>query len=334
MIKTNYNNELLKNGFLDVITPENTDFIAEINELRREKNAVILAHYYQEGDIQDIADFTGDSLYLSQQAAKTRADVIVFCGVHFMAETAKILSPEKKVLLPDLKAGCSLADSCNRDDFREFLEKYPGYKVISYINTTADIKAMSDVICTSSNAVQIVNSFPESDKLIFAPDRNLGNYIESLTGRKMVIWDGACHVHEEFSLEKILALKEKHPNARIIAHPECIKPILIVADFIGSTAGLLKFTSHDDAREYIVATESGIIHQMKKANPGKVFLPAPPKDSTCACSDCNFMKLNTIKKLYTCMKYELPEILVEENIRVKAEYSIRRMLEISEKLGI
>jgi quinolinate synthase len=334
MIKTNYNNELLTNGFLDITTSENTDFVAEINKLRKEKNAVILAHYYQEGKIQDIADFTGDSLYLSQQAAKTKADVIVFCGVHFMAETAKILSPEKKVLLPDLKAGCSLADSCNKDDFREFLKKYPGYKVISYINTTADIKAMSDVICTSSNAVQIVESFPESDNIIFAPDRNLGNYIEGLTGRKMVLWDGACHVHEEFSLEKILALKQQHPKAKIIAHPECIKPILIVADFIGSTAGLLKFTSRDDAREYIVATESGIIHQMKKANPDKVFLPAPPKDSTCACSDCNFMKLNTMKKLYTCMKYELPEILVDENIRSKAEYSIRRMLEISEKLGI
>ena len=334
MIKTNYNNELLKNGFLDINTSENTDFVAEINKLRKEKNAVILAHYYQEGKIQDIADFIGDSLYLSQQAAKTQADMIVFCGVHFMAETAKILSPTKKVLLPDLKAGCSLADSCNRDDFSDFLQKYPGYKVISYINTTADIKAMSDVICTSSNAVQIVKSIPENENIIFAPDRNLGNYIEGLTGRKMVIWDGACHVHEEFSLEKILLLKERHPKAKIIAHPECIKPILIVADFIGSTAGLLKFTSRDDAREYIVATESGIIHQMKKANPDKVFLPAPPKDSTCGCSDCNFMKLNTIKKLYTCMKYEMPEIQVEEQLRLKAEFSIRRMLEISEKLGI
>ena len=334
MIKNIYNNELLKNGFLDVQVDAKTDFMAEINKLRKEKNAVILAHYYQEGKIQDIADFVGDSLYLSQQAAKTKADMIVFCGVHFMAETAKILSPEKKVLLPDLKAGCSLAESCNKDDFREFIKKYPNHTVISYINTTADIKAMSDIICTSSNAVQIIKSIPESEEIIFAPDRNLGNYIESLTGRKMVIWDGACHVHEAFSLERILALKEKHPEAKIIAHPECIKPILIVSDFIGSTAALLKYTLRDNAKEYIVATESGILHQMQKANPGKLFIPAPPNDSTCGCSDCNFMKLNTIRKLYTCMKYEMPEIHVQEELRLKAELSIRRMLEISEKLGI
>lgn len=310
------------------------DLIKEISRMRKDKNAILLAHFYQEGEIQDIADFVGDSLALSQQAEKTDADIIVFAGVHFMAETAKILSPGKKVLLPDLNAGCSLAESCPPDEFREFINRYPDHTVISYVNTTAEIKAMTDIICTSSNALQIVESLPEDEKIIFAPDRNLGNYIKSVTGRDMLIWQGACHVHEEFSLERILEIKEKNRDAKIIAHPECEKPILIVSDHIGSTSSLLKYTRRDLSKKYIVATESGIIHQMKKASPGKEFIPAPPKDSTCACSDCNFMKLITIKKIYNCLKYEEPEIKVEEKIMEKAVHSIKRMLEISEKLGI
>lgn len=326
--------EIEEKGFIDEEIDKDIDVIKEIDRLRREKNAIILAHYYQEGEIQDIADFVGDSLALSQQAEKTNADIILFAGVHFMAETAKILSPEKKVLIPDLNAGCSLAESCPTDEFKSFIEKYPGYTVISYVNTTAEIKALTDIICTSSNAMQIVNSLPEEEKIIFAPDRNLGNYIKSVTGRDMVIWQGACHVHEEFSLERILEIKENEPDAKIIAHPECEKPILIVADHIGSTSSLLNYTKKDDAKKYIVATESGIIHQMKKSSPEKTFIPAPPKDSTCACNDCNFMKLITIKKLYNCLKYELPEIKVNEDIRKKAVHSIKRMLEISERLGI
>ena len=326
--------EIEEKGFIDEEIDKDIDVIKEIDRLRREKNAIILAHYYQEGEIQDIADFVGDSLALSQQAEKTNADIILFAGVHFMAETAKILSPEKKVLIPDLNAGCSLADSCPTDEFKSFIEKYPGYTVISYVNTTAEIKALTDIICTSSNAMQIVNSLPEEENILFAPDRNLGNYIKSITGRDMVIWQGACHVHEEFSLERILEIKENEPDAKIIAHPECEKPILIVADHIGSTSSLLNYTKKDDAKKYIVATESGIIHQMKKSNPEKTFIPAPPKDSTCACNDCNFMKLITIKKLYNCLKYELPEIKVNEDIRKKAVHSIKRMLEISERLGI
>jgi len=326
--------EIEEKGFIDEEIDKDIDVIKEIDRLRREKNAIILAHYYQEGDIQDIADFVGDSLALSQQAEKTNADIILFAGVHFMAETAKILSPEKKVLIPDLNAGCSLADSCPTDEFKSFIAKYPGYTVLSYVNTTAEIKALTDIICTSSNAMQIVNSLPEEEKIIFAPDRNLGNYIKSVTGRDMVIWQGACHVHEEFSLERILEIKENEPDAKIIAHPECEKPILIVADHIGSTSSLLNYTKRDDAKKYIVATESGIIHQMKKSNPEKTFIPAPPKDSTCACNDCNFMKLITIKKLYNCLKYELPEVKVNEEIRKKAVHSIKRMLDISERLGI
>jgi quinolinate synthase len=334
MTKNIYNNILLKKGFIDAKIDPAIDVVREIKEMAKQKQAVILAHYYQKEEIQDIADFIGDSLYLSQQAAKTNAKVIVFCGVHFMAETAKILSPEKKVLLPDLKAGCSLADSCKAEDFEKFLKDYPGYKVISYINTSAEIKALSDIICTSSNAVQIIRSLPAKEKIVFAPDKNLGNYINGLTGREMVIWNGACHVHEAFSLERILEIKKAHPEAKIIAHPECEKPVLIIADYIGSTSALLKFTLQDDSDSYIVATESGIIHQMRKANPKKVFIAAPPKDSTCGCSDCSFMKLNSLDKLYNCLKYEAPEISVEEGLRKKAEVSIRRMLEISEKYGI
>ncbi len=329
-----YNNKLLIKGYIDKEIPAGIDAVAEINRMRKEKNAVILAHYYQEGEIQDLADFVGDSLYLSQQAAKTKADMIVFCGVHFMAETAKILSPERKVLLPDLNAGCSLADSCRAEDFEAFLKKYPDHKVISYINTTAEIKALSYIICTSSNAVKIVESFDKSEKLIFAPDRNLGNYIKSISGRDMVIWDGACHVHEEFSVERILELKKKNPEAKIIAHPECVKPVLLLADHIGSTSSLLNYAIKDDASTYIVATESGIIHQMQKERPEKKFLPAPPKDSTCGCNDCRYMKLNTIKKLYNCMKYEMPEVIVKEELLEKAVISIRRMLDLSEKMGL
>jgi len=334
MNKSIYNNSLLKKGFLEVEIDPGLDLVTEIKKLKEEKNAVILAHYYQDGKIQDIADFIGDSLYLSQQASKTEAEIIVFCGVHFMAETAKILCPEKKVLLPDLNAGCSLADSCKAADFKEFLKDYKGYRVISYINTTAEIKALSDIICTSSNAVQIVRSIPEEEGIVFAPDKNLGNYIRGITGRDMILWNGACHVHEEFSVERILDLKKQHSQAKIIAHPECTKPVLLVADYIGSTSALLKFTLNDNSNAYIVATESGIIHQMKKANPQKNFIAAPPKDSTCGCNDCSFMKLNTLKKLYTCLKFEMPEITVDAELSKKAALSIHRMLDISDKLGL
>ncbi len=321
-------------GFLQMEIDKNLDLIQEIKSLCKEKNAVILGHFYQTGDIQDIADFIGDSLALSQEAAKTKADIILFCGVHFMAETAKILSPEKKVLLPDLKAGCSLADSCPPDEFHAFKEKHPDHTVISYVNCSAEIKALTDIICTSTNALQIVESLPEDEKIIFGPDRNLGNYINSKTGRDMLIWDGACHVHEEFSLERILDLKKEYPNAKIIAHPECQKPILLVSEFIGSTAALLKYVKNDKSNEFIVATESGILHQMIKACPEKTFIPAPPKDSTCGCNDCNFMKLNTIEKIYLALKYETPEIIMDEEIRKKAELPIKRMLDISAKLGL
>jgi len=321
-------------GYLNTEVPEEIDLTAEIDKLRKEKNAVILAHYYQDDKIQDIADFVGDSLDLSRKAANTRADIIVFAGVHFMAETAKILSPEKKVIVPDLNAGCSLADSCPPEEFRKFIEKYPDHTVISYINTTAEIKALSDIICTSSNALHIINYLPRDTKIVFAPDKNLGNYIKSLTGRDMVIWNGACHVHEEFSVERITELKKVNPDAKIIAHPECEKPVLLMADHIGSTSSLLKYTVSDNADKYIVATEPGIIHQMKKASPGKTFIPAPPRDSTCGCSECNFMKLNTLKKIYVCMKYELPEITLDEKLRVKAKKPILKMLEISEKIGL
>jgi quinolinate synthase len=307
--------------------------ILDINKLKEDKNAIILAHYYQTGDIQDIADFVGDSLALSQKAASNSADIILFAGVKFMAETAKILSPEKKVLLPDMNAGCSLADSCKEADFEIFLRNNPGRTVISYINTTAEIKAMSDIICTSSNAVQIVESLPADEKIIFAPDRNLGNYILNKTGRDIVIWNGTCHVHEEFSLEAILRLKKENPEAKIIVHPECELPVRLVADFIGSTHSLLQFTKKDPGNCYIVATEAGIIHQMKKENPEKTYIPAPPVDSTCGCSECSFMKLITIEKILNCLKNEKPEIIVDNNTLIRAQKPIKRMMEISEKLG-
>jgi quinolinate synthase len=322
----------MENGFLNHELDPNLDLKKEIAILKKEKNAILLAHYYQTGDIQDIADFIGDSLQLSQKAADNNADIILFAGVNFMAETAKILSPQKKVLVPDLMAGCSLADSIKADDFIEFKKKYPGFTVISYVNTTAEIKALSDVICTSSNAIQIVESYPKDEKIIFTPDRNLGNYVNSKTGRNMVVWDGACHVHEQFSLEGIIKLKNENPEAKIIAHPECQKPILLVADFIGSTAALLDFSSKDTNKKYIVATESGILHQMQKKSPEKVFIPAPPVDSTCGCNDCNFMKLNTLKKIYLALKYEKPEITVPLEIIEKAVKPIRKMLEISAKV--
>jgi quinolinate synthase len=303
--------------------------IEEINRLRKEKNAVIMAHFYQMGDIQDIADFVGDSLVLAQRAAKTDADIIVICGVHFMGETAKILSPDKKVLVPDLNAGCSLADSCPADKFEEFVKSHPEHTVISYVNTTAAVKALTDVVVTSSNAKKIVEQFPKNAKLIFGPDRNLGNYINSITGRSMLLWDGACHVHEQFSLEKLLKLKETYPNAVVLAHPECKQPLLLISDYIGSTQALLNYSMESDKTEFIVATESGILHEMQKRNPHKTFIPVPPNDSTCACNECEFMRLNTLEKLYLCLKNEMPEILVDEKIRVKAVKPILKMLEMS-----
>ena len=308
--------------------------LKEIKALKKKKNAVILAHYYQIPDIQDLADFTGDSLALSQEAAETDADIIVFAGVKFMAETAKILSPEKKVIIPDLMAGCSLADSCKKEDFEKFIAKNPGRTVVTYVNTTAEIKALSDICCTSSNAKQIIESLPESEKIIFGPDRNLGNYIKSLTGRDMLVWNGSCHVHEEFSLEAILKLKKENEGSKIIAHPECAMPVRLAADYIGSTAGLLSFVSRDQGKVYIIATEPGIIHQMQKTQPGKIFIPAPPKDSTCGCSECNFMKLITVEKIYKSLKFEEPEITVDPEIIKRAVIPIRRMLEISAKLGL
>ncbi len=322
-----------KTGFLDIELDPSLDLFAEIEKLKKEKNAVLLAHYYQEPDIQDVADYIGDSLGLAQQAEKTNADMIVFAGVHFMAETAKILNPAKKVVIPDFKAGCSLSDSCPPPLFKKFKEQHPDHIVVSYINCSAGIKALSDVIVTSSNARVIVESFPKEQKIIFAPDKNLGAYINKITGRNMLLWNGACMVHEIFSLEKITKLKTRHPKAKFIAHPECEEPVLRLADYIGSTTGLLKYTETDDAMEYIVATETGILHQMMKASPQKTFIPAPPTNN-CACNDCPHMKLNTLEKLYLCMKYELPEINMDEELRLAALKPIKRMLEISSQAGL
>jgi quinolinate synthase len=313
---------------------EHIDYISEIKKLKEKKNAIILAHYYQTGDIQDIADFVGDSLALSQKAASNNADIILFAGVRFMAETAKILSPEKKVLIPDMNAGCSLADSCKAEDFKRFLEEHPGRTVVTYVNTNIDIKVLSDIICTSSNAVEIIESLPADIKIIFGPDRNLGNYILNRTGRDIILWNGVCHVHEEFSLEFILKLKNENPGAKVIVHPECELPVRMVADFIGSTSALLQFTKNDDAKTYIVATEPGIIHQMKRSNPLKKYIPAPPKDSTCGCSECSFMKLITLEKIYKCLRDDKPEIKIDPEILKKARKPIIRMMEISEKLGL
>ncbi|QUB72101.1 quinolinate synthase NadA [Prevotella multiformis] len=321
-------------GFIDEPIPENTDIKAEIRRMCREKNALIMAHYYTEGVIQELADFVGDSLALAQKAAATDADIIVMCGVHFMGETNKILCPEKKILVPDLNASCSLAESCPADEFETFVKAHPGHTVVSYVNTTAATKALTDVVVTSGNARQIVESLPEDTPIIFGPDQNLGNYINGLTGRKMVLWNGACHVHEKFSVEKILQLKREHPAAKILAHPECKGPVISLADKVGSTAALLKYSITDDAQEFIVATESGILTEMQKSAPQKTFIPAPPDDSTCACNECNYMKLVTLEKLYNCLKYEWPSVEVEPEVAEKAVRPIQRMLEISRRLGL
>ncbi len=325
--------QLARKGYIDEPIDPRIDLFDEIKRLKKEKNAVILAHYYQEGDIQDIADYIGDSLGLSQQAAKTDASMIVFAGVHFMAETAKILSPDKKVILPDLHAGCSLSDSCPPHLFARFKEQYPDHIAITYVNCTAELKALSDIVCTSSNAVQIVESLPKDQKIIFGPDKNLGNYVKKKTGRDLVLWNGACMVHEIFSTAKIEELKRLHPDAKFIAHPECEEGLLQSADYIGSTTGLLQYTIHSDARVFIVATESGILHQMKKASPDKLFIPAPPTNA-CACNDCPHMKLNTLEKLYNALRFEMPEITLAPDIIARAQTPITRMLEISEKLGL
>lgn len=306
----------------------------QINLLREEKDALILAHFYQDNEIQDIADYVGDSLALAQWAAKAQNEIIVMCGVHFMGETAKILSPNKKVLIPDLEAGCSLADSCPAVDFEAFIAKHPGHTVISYVNTTAAVKALTDIVVTSSNAKQIVDSLPINEKIIFGPDKNLGSYINNITGRNMLLWDGACHVHEEFSLKKLLELKQTNPSALILAHPECRQYILEIADHVGSTSSILKFATKSQNDEFIIATESGIMHELRKQNPKKTFIPAPPEDSTLTCNECSYMKLNTLEKLYLCLKNEEPEIIVDENIRIKAVKSIERMLEISAQHGL
>ena len=310
---------------------EKQNFIDEIKRLRKEKNAIIMAHYYQTADIQDIADVVGDSLALAQRAAITDADIIVLCAVHFMGETAKILSPEKKVLIPDADAGCSLADSCPADKFEEFVKAHPDHTVISYVNTTAAVKALTDVVVTSTNAKKIVDQFPKDAKLIFGPDKNLGNYINSVTGRNMLLWDGACHVHEQFSLEKLLDLKAENTDAEIVAHPECKSVILKMADYVGSTQGLLNYVTNSDKNKFLVVTESGILHQMTKANPDKTFIPVPPEieGKTCACNECVFMRMNTIEKLYLCLRDEKPEILIDEELREKAVKPILRMLEMS-----
>lgn len=306
----------------------------EIRRMCREKNAVIMAHYYTDGEIQDIADFVGDSLALAQKAATTDADIIVMCGVHFMGETSKILCPDKKVLVPDLEATCSLAESCPADKFAEFVAEHPGHTVISYVNTTAATKAVTDIVVTSSNARQIVESLPQDTPIIFGPDRNLGGYINSITGRNMLLWDGACHVHEKFSVEKILELKKQYPDAKVLVHPECKGTVVKLADKVGSTAALLKYSINDSSDTFIVATESGILHEMQKACPEKTFIPAPPSDSTCACNECSYMKLVTMQKLYDCLLNEAPEIHVDAEVAEKAIRPINRMLEISEKLGL
>lgn len=319
----------VENGFVDVPVKAGLDLPAEIRKLKEEKNAAILAHYYTIGEIQDLADFVGDSLALARIAETLDNDIIVMCGVHFMGETVKILCPGKKVLVPDLNAGCSLADSCPADEFEKFVKAHPDHTVVSYVNTSAAVKAHTDIVVTSGNAMKVVSSLPADEKIIFGPDRNLGNYINSQTGREMLLWDGACHVHEQFSLEKILELKKEHPQAKILVHPECPKPIRLVADKLGSTAVLLEYAVNDEADEFIVATESGILHEMRRRCPEKTFIPAPPNDSTCACNDCSFMKLNTLEKLYNTLVYEQPEVHVDESIIDAARKPITRMLQLS-----
>ncbi len=328
----NINSRWLKKGFVDEEVPQNLDLVQAISALKKEKNALLMAHYYQESAIQDVADFVGDSLGLAWEASKTDADVILLAGVLFMGETAKILSPGKRVLVPDLNAGCSLADSCPADAFEAFIKQHPNHTVITYVNTIAQVKALSDIVVTSTNAVAIINSLPEGEKIIFGPDRNLGNYLQSISGREMVIWDGACHVHEKFSVEKILGLKELNSDAEVLAHPECKQPVLMVSDFIGSTAALLKYSASASTQTFIVATEAGILHQMQKASPHKIFIPAPPNDSTCACNDCEFMKRNNLQKVYLTLKYGFPEVKVDEAVRLKALVPIERMFQLSNEL--
>ena len=320
--------ELSKLGYISTPVDKSIDLPKAIQNLKKEKNAVILAHYYQDPAIQELADYLGDSLYLAQQAAKIEADVIVFAGVHFMAETAKIINPTKKVLLPDLKAGCSLADSCPPADFAIFKARYPNAVVVTYINCSAEIKALSDIVCTSSNAVKVIESISKDREIIFAPDKNLGRYLIQKTGREMILWDGACIVHEAFSFEKIIILAKENPKAKFIAHPESESQILDIAHYIGSTSGLLRYVQEDSSTSYIVATESGILHEMQKCCPEKIFIPAPVEDDTCACSECAFMKLNTLEKLYTCLSYELPEIQLDNQLMSKARKPIERMLNL------
>lgn len=322
------------NGYVDAPIEDGIDLKSEILRLKKEKNAVILAHYYQRPEIQDIADNIGDSLALAQMAAKSDADIIVMCGVHFMGETAKILCPEKKVIVPDTSAGCSLADSCPADEFADYVKQHPQHTVISYVNTSAAVKAYTDIVVTSSNAKQIVDSLPKDEKIIFGPDHNLGNYINSITGREMLLWDGACHVHEQFSINKILELKKQHGDAQILVHPECRKPVQLVADKVGSTQALLNYAVDSDCNTFIVATESGILHEMQKRCPNKTFIPAPPEDGKCACNECAYMKLITLEKLYNSLRYELPEIKVDEKIAERAVKPIQRMLDISRNLGL
>ncbi len=325
-------NKIKEKGFLDISLSEDIDYAAEIKRLKKEKNAIILAHYYQEPAIQDIADFVGDSLQLSYKAAEADADLIVFAGVHFMAETAKILNPEKKVVLPDLNAGCSLSEACEAKDLQAFKDKHPDHIVVTYVNTSAEVKAISDICCTSSNAKKIIDSIPLDQPIIFAPDKNLGAYINKVTGRNMLLWEGACIVHEAFSIDKLLQTHKAHPEAKIIAHPESEAHILKTAAYIGSTSGLINYAKTDPAKEFIVATEAGILHEMQKEVPDKILYPAPAhEDNTCACSECPYMKMNNMKKLYLCMKYELPEIHVPEEIQKKALIPIQRMLEISSR---
>jgi len=333
MIINNPQLQILENGFLDIDVPPTLDLFEAINELKKQKKMIVLAHYYQEPDIQDVADYIGDSLGLAQKAAETDAEIIVFAGVHFMAETAKILNPNTKVLLPDLNAGCSLADSAPADLFKAFKAKHPNHLVVSYINCSAEIKALSDIICTSGNAEAIINSIPTNQPILFAPDKNLGAYLNKKTGREMLLWNGACMVHEIFSLQKIIQLKVRHPEAKFIAHPECEDAVLNIADFIGSTTQLLKYSSQSNASTFIVGTETGILHKMQQLSPNKTFIPAPPTNS-CACNDCPHMKLNTLEKIYVCMQYEQPELTMDENLRLAALQPITRMMEISKKAGL
>lgn len=324
--------EWIEKGYVDEPVPSDIDLKVEIRRLCAQKNAVIMGHYYTRNEIQDVADFVGDSLALAQQAAKTTADIIVMCGVHFMAETNKILCPDKKVLLPDLGAGCSLADSCPADELARFKEQHPGYKVLAYVNTSAAVKAHTDIVVTSSNAREIVDSLPADEKIIFAPDKNLGGYLNAVTGRNMLLWDGGCHVHEQFSVEKIIELKAANPAAKVLAHPECKSSVLALADYVGSTAAILTFAQNDACDTFIVATESGILHEMQKRCPEKNFIPVPPMSGSCACNECAYMRLNTLEKLYNCLKYEWPFVELDEQLRERAKLPIERMLEISAKM--